>query len=271
MMTPLALDRRGRHFTFMKRSFFTLVLALTACSYGSLAHAQLLPDTELSEPKGAEVQPPPQSLPSEPSKPPADAEPPLPEAAPAPDIETQKPSLADGIAATRPDIIITSEAERAEKLLALFEKLKATEDPDDANLVAEEIWAIWLRSGSASINFVLARGADAQKRGNLELAGRMFDHVVRLNPDYAEGWVRSGRLALEQGDLSRAVSDCLQGLIHEPRHFYAWWTLGNIFEQLGQREAAFEAYNEAAALYPALKAVSDRIDYLSAEVEGESL
>lgn len=194
----------------------------------------------------------------------------LPDLAPAPDMEPEE-SLADAAAKARPDIIITNDAERAQKLDELFEKLAKTEDESDANLVAEEIWAVWLQSGSASIDYVLVRGSTAQKSGDLKLAARMYDHVIRLEPEYAEGWVRSGRLALDAGDLGQAMHDVTQGLVYEPRHFYALWTLGNIFEKLGQNDEAFEAYTEALKLYPALKAVKDRVDYLSDDVEGEAL
>ena len=183
----------------------------------------------------------------------------------------KRPGLTDGMEDTRDDIIITSEAERTQKLDELFAKLKTIEDEKAANLVAEEIWAIWLRSGSASIDYVLGRGNVAQKSGDIKLAARMYDHVIRLEPKYAEGWIRSGRLALEEKNLSRAAAEITQGLIYEPRHFYGLWTLGNIFEQLGQTEEAFEAYSEALKVYPALKAVKDRVEYLSGDVEGEAL
>ncbi|MEE9347580.1 MAG: tetratricopeptide repeat protein [Robiginitomaculum sp.] len=180
-------------------------------------------------------------------------------------------TMAEGMDDIRADIIISNDAERTQKLDDLFDSLRDTKDAEEANLVAEEIWSIWLRSGSASIDYVLARGNDAYKMGDLALAGRMYDHVIRLQPDYAEGWVRAGRLAIDEGELMRAQHDVAQALIYEPRHFYALWTLGNIFEQLGQRDEAFEAYSEAHKLYPALKAVKDRIEYLSDAVEGESL
>ena len=200
----------------------------------------------------------------------------LPEAVPEPpaiDLQPaeEEPSLADGVANARDDIIITNDAERAQKLDELFAKLKTENDADAANLIAEEIWAVWLRSGSASIDYVLGRGNAAQKSGRFELAARMYDHVIRLEPDYAEGWIRSGRLALENKELGRAASEISQGLIYEPRHFYGLWTLGNIFEQLGQNDEAFEAYSEALKIYPALEPVKERVEFLSGDVEGEAL
>ena len=166
---------------------------------------------------------------------------------------------------------LTEEAERAVRLDELFTRLQAKTNPEDANLVAEEIWAIWLDSGSDTVNFILRRGTAAQKRNDNKLARRMFDHVTTLNPDYAEGWARSSRLALEEKDLSRALNEAAQALIYEPRHFYALWTMGNVFEQLGRQDEALEAYREANKLYPELKAVKDRVGALQNDIDGDVL
>ena len=161
--------------------------------------------------------------------------------------------------------------ERAVRLDALFERLQAEDNSVSANLIAEEIWAIWLDSGSASVDMLLRRGTAAQKRGNDRLARRMYNHVIELSPDYAEGWARSARLALEEDDLSRALSEVTQALILEPRQFYAHWTLGNIFEKIGRTEDAYETYKEAARLYPELLPVKERLKMMKGSIEGDVL
>ena len=166
---------------------------------------------------------------------------------------------------------LTEEAERAAKLDTYFKRLKAETNPEDANLIAEDIWAVWLDSGSDTVNFILRRGTAAQKRGENKLARRMYDNVTTLNPDYAEGWARSSRLALEEKDLSRALTEAAQALVYEPRHFYALWTMGNVFEQLGRQEEALEAYREANKLYPELKAVKDRLGAMQSAIDGDVL
>lgn len=186
------------------------------------------------------------------------------------DIITEEPS-ADPVFDIPDYSSLTPLAERKARLDEIFARLQAETDPEDANLIAEEIWALWLDSGSASIDFVLRRGTAAQKRGDLKLARRMFDHVTTLSPDYAEGWARSSRLALEEKDMSRALNEAAQALIFEPRQFYALWTMGNVFEQLGRQEEALEAYREANKLYPELKAVKDRLGALQSALDGDVL
>jgi len=98
-----------------------------------------------------------------------------------------------------------------------------------------------------------------------------LERLFERSPDYAEGWSRSARLAITEEDLSRALSEVTRALILEPRHFYGYWTLGNIFERIGKNDAALEAYAQANALYPELKAVKDRLDLLRQSSEGDLL
>ncbi len=169
------------------------------------------------------------------------------------------------------DLTVRSEADRKKMLDELFVRLKGAGTEEDAKLVAEEIWAVWLQSGSASVDFLLHRGIAAQNAGNLKLARRMYNHVLRLAPNYPEGWVRSGRLAAQEEDMNRAVNDIMHGLSLEPRHFYALWTLGNLLEQLGREDDAFEVYAQALKLYPKHKQIKARVDYLREKVKGKAL
>ena len=166
---------------------------------------------------------------------------------------------------------LTPNAERQARLEGLFERLKDEADAQSAELIAEEIWALWLDSGSDTVNFILRRGMAAQTRGELKLARHMFDNVTTLEPDYPEGWARSSRLAYEEEDFSRALTEASRTLVIEPRHFYALWTMGNVFEKLGRQEEALEAYREAGKLYPELKAVKERLGTLESNVKGDVL
>ena len=178
----------------------------------------------------------------------------------------------EGVLNTGPDYSqLTPNAERNARLDALFERLKGETDSDAAKLVAEEIWALWLDSGSATVDLILLRGTAFEKRGETALARRMYDHVTTLMPDYAEGWARSARLAMEEKDFNRALTESAKTLILEPREFYALWTMGNVLEKLGRVEEAFEIYKEALALYPEHPAIKARVNTFQSQVDGDVL
>jgi tetratricopeptide (TPR) repeat protein len=166
---------------------------------------------------------------------------------------------------------LSPKAERAARLNDLFVKLAERDDEESANLVAEEIVAIWTESGSASVNLLLRRGSEATAKGDAKLARKMYNYAVDLSPEYAEAWARSARLALTQKQYNRALNESLKTLQLEPRHFYTLWTLGNVFEVLNRQDEALEAYREANRLYPELKAVKDRLEELEIEIGGTVL
>ena len=166
---------------------------------------------------------------------------------------------------------LSPKAERIARLDDLFVKLAEREEEESANLVAEEIMAIWTESGSASVNLLLRRGSEATAQGDPKLARKMYNHAVDLAPDYTEAWARSARLALTQKQYNRALNESLKTLTLEPRHFYTLWTLGNVLEVLNRPDDALETYREANRLYPELKAVKDRLKALEVEVEGTVL
>ena len=166
---------------------------------------------------------------------------------------------------------LSPKAERAARLDDLFIKLAEREDEESANLVAEEISAIWTESGSASVNLLLRRGSEATAQGDAKLARKMYNHAVDLAPDYTEAWARSARLALTQKEYNRALNESLKTLKLEPRHFYTLWTLGNVLEVLNRQDEALEAYREANRLNPELKAVKDRLEQLEIEIGGTVL
>ncbi|MEP3655426.1 MAG: hypothetical protein ABJO36_11075 [Litorimonas sp.] len=210
--------------------------------------------------------------------PPIEIERPQIEITPTPD-ETEQQTEAETIEGEEviPDSLapdyskLSPKAERAARLNDLFVKLAERDDEESANLVAEEIVAIWTESGSASVNLLLRRGSEATAKGDAKLARKMYNYAVDLSPEYAEAWARSARLALTQKQYNRALNESLKTLQLEPRHFYTLWTLGNVFEVLNRQDEALEAYREANRLYPELKAVKERLEQLEIEIGGTVL
>lgn len=188
----------------------------------------------------------------------------------APEIEVEGEDIVPEV--VEPDYSkLSPSGERAAKLDDLFVKLAEREDEESANLVAEEIVAIWMESGSASVNLLLRRGSEASAKGNPKLARKMYNHAVDLEPEFAEAWARSARLALTQKDYNRALNESLKTLELEPRHFYTLWTLGNVLEVLNRSDEALETYREANRLYPELKVVKERLEQLEIEIGGTVL
>ena len=277
--TPLALPGEGFH-----RVRVRLPLAITLClALAAPAAAQISSLDELLDGLRAESE---TQVPRDPER---DGVPPDAQVLPPPDIPPDTPRVApppledeegaDSDAPPLPNLSeaeldapdysrLSSDAERTARLDDMFARLKDAESSKAAELIAEEIWSVWTRSGSASVDFTLRRAAAAQASGQTAKARALFDTVTHLQPDFAEGWARSARLALDEGDVARALGDAGRALQREPRHYYALWTMGSVLERMGRTEPALEAYREALALYPELELVKARAKALELQVDG---
>ena len=70
------------------------------------------------------------------------------------------------------------------------------------------------------------RGAAAEAAGDVDIAIRMYDHVTRLDPDFAEGWLAAGRMAARVEDWAYALETLNTALTLEPRRYDAYLYAG---------------------------------------------
>ena len=113
----------------------------------------------------------------------------------------------------------------------LFERL--AEPTSDWETTESEIFAIWARSGSDSMDLLLERGQDAIDEGENEIA---IEHLTALTdhaPEFAEGWNSRAMAYYQAGLIGPSIEDLRRALALNPRHFGALSGLGVILEQLG--------------------------------------
>ena len=156
------------------------------------------------------------------------------------------------------------------RLDALFARLEQA-DSGEWKRIQTEIWRAWSNSGSPSMDLLLHRAEEAIEAGEPEVALRFLDDLVRLAPDFAEGWNKRATVYFMLGEYGRAVADIERALALEPRHFGALSGLAMILERLGDKKGAYQAYKEALAVHPNLPGAKKAVERLAPEVEGQEL
>jgi tetratricopeptide (TPR) repeat protein len=117
----------------------------------------------------------------------------------------------------------------------------------------------------------MTRAKAAMDAQNIDVAIKLLDAVVKLHPDYIEGWNRRATLYYLKNDYARSLQDIEQVLAREPRHFGALAGLGMIMQDVGDEKRALDAFRRALAVNPHLEKVPELVKTLSEKVEGRDI
>lgn len=161
--------------------------------------------------------------------------------------------------------------QKDERLDALFDALLEAGSPQEAQLAEQMIWSVWLDSPSPTVELLMQKGISAMNEGEPEAAIVMFNTIVELAPDYAEGWNKRATLYYLMGRLEDSIADCKRTLELEPRHFGALAGLGMIYVQLEEDEKALEAYRRALAVHPNLPRARAEVERLTKKIRGNRI
>ncbi|HUB63616.1 MAG TPA: tetratricopeptide repeat protein [Methylocella sp.] len=163
------------------------------------------------------------------------------------------------------------EAARKKILDALFERLRQASNTEDAQRVAETIERLWLKSHSDTANLLMSRATTQVQAGNYDLALRLYDKLVALEPDWAEAWNQRATTRFLTGDMDGAMADIGRVMKLEPRHFGALAGMGIILQGAGLDKSALEIFKKALVIYPLEPDIQKLVEKLTLEVEGQDL
>ena len=162
-------------------------------------------------------------------------------------------------------------ADKTRGLDFLFGALKVAPDEASAKHVEARIWAQWLHTPSDTAALLMMRAKAAMDAQQTDVALKLLDAVIKLRPDYVEGWNRRATLYYLKNDYSHSLQDIEQVLVREPRHFGALAGLGLIMQDLGDEKRALDAFRKALAINPHLEKVPELVKTLTEKVEGRDI
>jgi len=164
-----------------------------------------------------------------------------------------------------------SRIDRTRSLDFLFGALKLAPDDTTAKAIEERIWTVWTASRSDTANLLMMRVKTAIEAKDLDLAVTLLDGIVKIKPDYIEGWNRRATIFYMKKDYGRAIADIRQVLKREPRHFGALAGLGLILQDIGDDKQALEVYRRALKIYPRMERIPDIVKALQEKIEGRDI
>ena len=160
-----------------------------------------------------------------------------------------------------------------EDIAALLNSLR--DDQETVRNSAEQsIWKIWARSGDPNVDRLYARGIREMNEGSFARAISTFSEIIKLKPDFAEGWNKRATLYYMTEQYDKSLEDCDEVMKRNPYHFGALSGYGHIHVEFRLYEQAIEYFQKALKINPNMGSVVrliQRIEQLIKEQRGKSV
>lgn len=153
----------------------------------------------------------------------------------------------------------------------LFVHLQDVDKSQQARLIEQLIWGVWLESESPTLKLLMGRAVHAMGENKFDAALEILHSVVVVAPDYAEGWNKRATVYFLMGRYEESIADVERTLSLEPRHFGALSGLGLIYSHLEDNASALDAYERALKANPHLDQAKTEVKRLRSKVKGERI
>jgi len=157
------------------------------------------------------------------------------------------------------------------RLDPLFERIKRTDDLQDAAEIESSIWQIWVDAGNPELNRLMQAGIEAMASNQLDLAIELFTMVIQESPSFAEGWNKRATAFYLNGEIAASVGDIERTLALEPRHFGAVSGLGLIFLSRGDKVGALNAFERVLEINPNAAGARAHVRLLKEALKGQGV
>jgi tetratricopeptide (TPR) repeat protein len=149
--------------------------------------------------------------------------------------------------------------------------LNSVRDEEEAvrNTAEQSIWKIWARSGDANVDRIYARGIREMNEGSFARAISTFTEIIKLKPEFAEGWNKRATLYFMTEQYDKSLEDCDEVMKRNPYHFGALSGYGHIHVEFKLYEQAIEYFEKALKINPNMVSVARLIQRLEKQLKDQ--
>ena len=133
---------------------------------------------------------------------------------------------------------------------SLLNKLQVAETNDVAKKIREQIWNKWIYAVPKNAQQNLKYALGEFNSGRLLSAEKAFTDLIKMYPDYTEGWNKRATIRYMLDDLEGSLNDIDKVLKLQPRHFGAIAGSGLIYIKKKKYDKALNFYKKLHIIDP---------------------
>jgi len=161
--------------------------------------------------------------------------------------------------------------DRRTQLEGYFAALKVAPDDQSSKVIADRLDQLFNDSGSPAVDLLMARANAAAEAKEVELALKLLDEVIAIDPDYLGARAKRATLYYMKDDYAPALADIREALAREPRQFAMLYGFALILKEMDQEKLALEVVRKALEVNPRLEGAKEMEETLSVAVEGREI
>ena len=157
------------------------------------------------------------------------------------------------------------------QLLMPYNEKRTTEFQEELKRVGEAaeaaMWSVFMKGPSSVVDDLMSSGMRLLQGTNdaraLEDAYDVYTEVIRIAPEFAEGFNKRATVLYLQKQYQKSVDDCVVVLKKNPYHFGAATGMGMCYMALGELESSLESFELAMKINPRLSHLQSYVTRLS--------
>ncbi len=147
----------------------------------------------------------------------------------------------------------------------LFAKLGA--GGSDYAETEQQIWTIWCSHEDDAAAHAMLAAVRSLEGSDFVSAGKTLDRMVRRWPNWPEAWNKRATLRFLEEHDADSLSDIVDTLQREPRHFGALAGFGEICMRSGDMESSLLAFERVLVLNPGAPKLRQTVENMRKKVE----
>lgn len=175
------------------------------------------------------------------------------------------------LAAVLEDGIPQNAIKRAQVRENLYALLATSDDKKLAEQIQRALQRLYMTSGSPTVDILMRRSVKAINEDKYAKALRLLNAVIKLAPDYAEGWNQRAFTFYKQNQLRQATGDLRRVLALDPNHFRALAGLGAILREVGDEVGAYRVFKRLNEVNPHSENAAKALEELKLKVDGRGI
>ncbi len=160
---------------------------------------------------------------------------------------------------------------RAQVRENLYALLATSDDKKSSEQIQQALSRLYMVSGSPTVDLLMKRSTGAIKQKKYDQAVQFLDVVIKLSPDYAEGWNQRAFALYKQDNLSEAAGNLRRALALDANHFRALEGLGTILREVGDEAGAYKVFKRLLEVDPQSDDAQKAAQDLQRKVEGRGI